>query len=404
MKVITILGTISAGKAEYFYSKDLAKNYTLKEKYYTNMFPLLLENFSEVIAIYTNEAKTKQKDVLKELNLTYKFSSKFHIVDENDFDMAFKVINEAIDKVDDEFIVDLSHGFRHLPILAIISLLSQNLQNSKKIKHIFFAKEIVKFKKYEIIDLKELLDIANLSFILENFNQNYTLTKIDFQNEAYNILANGLENLSHNILSNSIQNLYKEWVLKQTLISLDKISKNSYFNCFLANIQNTTSYLNYLLSLENKPPHIRLFEISKDLANKGYLLNATTIFYEAAGIYSIKIISNSSLKVRDIFYKFSTSKHKNKEYLLSNFCFSFIRNGSLNRSNKNFNKVLSSKFDNDIKKYLTSNPNYPKIKALYKELDSFRNNLAHANSGEVIKDPFETLNKLLDKFSFIIKD
>lgn len=73
---------------------------------------------------------------------------------------------------------------------------------------------MVKFKKYEIIDLKELLDIANLSFILENFNQNYTLTKIDFQNEAYNILANALENLSHNILSNSVQNLYKEGLLK----------------------------------------------------------------------------------------------------------------------------------------------------------------------------------------------
>lgn len=149
--------------------------------------------------------------------------------------------------------------------------------------------------------------------------------------------------------------------------------------------------------------YIKSFEISKDLANKGYLLNATTIFYEAAGIYSNKIISNSSLKVRDILYKFSTSKHKNKEYLLSNFCFSFIRKGSLNRNNKNFDKVLSSKFDDDIKKYLNSKPNYPKIKALYKQLDSFRNNLAHTNSGEIIKNPYEKLNKLLCKFSIIIK-
>lgn len=125
MKVITILGTISSGDAMYSYSKDLSKRYTLKKDSYINMFPLLLENFSEVIAIYTNEARKKQKEVLKELNLTYKFNSKFHIVDENDFDMAFKVINEAVDKVDDEFIVDLSHGFRHLPILAIISLLSK---------------------------------------------------------------------------------------------------------------------------------------------------------------------------------------------------------------------------------------------------------------------------------------
>lgn len=405
MKVITILGMLSEDKAKYYYSAYLAKNYKLKSQNYTNMFPLLLENFDEVLAIYTKEAKFKQQSVLESENLTYEFNPKFHILDENDFDMAFKVINEAIDETDDEFIVDLSHGFRHLPILAIISILSQNLQNSKKIKHIFFAKEIIKFKEYEIIDLKEFLDIANLSFILENFNQNYTLTKIEFKNEAYNILADGLENLSHNILSNSIQNLYKEKLLKSTLNSLKQISNNPYFNCFSANIKNTINYINYLLNLEKYPLHIRLFEISKDLANKGYLLNATTIFYEAAGIYSIQVVLNSSSEVKKLLQKFYKSDIRNKDYLLSNFCYNFIKNGQVDRRNKRIDKVLSYQFDKEIRTYLNLKPNYPKLKKLYKDLDSFRNNLAHANSGEIIQNPYEKLNSFLESFGkFISSD
>lgn len=368
------------------------------------MFPLLLDNFDEVLAIYTSEAKRKQKEVLKSENLSYNFNTKFHIIDENDFDMTFKTINEAIDEAKDDFIVDLSHGFRHLPILAIISLLSQNLQNSRKIKHIFFAKEIVKFEKYEIIDLKEFLDIANLSFILENFNQNYTLTKIEFQNEAYNILANGLENLSHSILSNSIQNLYEEGLLQDALNSLEQISKNPYFNCFLANIENTISYIKFLLSLKEQPKHIWLFEISKDLSKKGYILNAITILYEAAGIYSIKIISSSSDLVKIELEKFMKSHQKNKNYLISNFCFNFVKNCNVNIQNKRTSKVLEPKFYDDIKKYLKTYKKYKKIQKFYKEIDIFRNNLAHANSGEVIKNPYEKFNDLLDKFDeFIVK-
>ncbi|MSN96878.1 CRISPR-associated DxTHG motif protein [Campylobacter sp. FMV-PI01] len=369
------------------------------------MFPLLLENFDEVVAIYTKEAKNKQEEVIKNEGLTYKFNSKYFISNENDFDMAFKVINRAIDESNEDFIVDLSHGFRHLPILAIISILSQNLQNSIKIKHIFFAKEIIKFKEYEIIDLKEFLDIANLSFILENFNQNYTLTKIEFKNEAYNALAKGLENLSHNILSNSIQNLYKEKLLKSTLNSLEQISKNELFDCFSSNIDNTINHLNYLLSLEKDPTYIRLYKFSKDLASKGYILNATTIFYEAAGIYSIQVVSNSSSEVKRLLQKFYKSETRNKDYLLSNFCYSFIKNGQVNRKNKRIEKVLSYKFDKAIRDYLNLKPNYKKLKRFYKDLDSFRNNLAHANSGEIIEDPYEKLNSFLESFGkFISSD
>lgn len=403
-KVITILGTISktTKKPIYNFSKDLSKTYKLKKHSYTNMFTLLIDNFSDVLAIYTKKAKDIQEEVLKDEELMYKFNSDFYIKDENDLDMAFKVINEAIDKVDDEFIIDLSHGFRHLPILAIISLLSQNIQNPTRIKNIFFAKEIIKFKEYEIIDLKELLDIANLSFILENFNQNYTITKIEFSNPIYNILADGLENLSHNILSNGIQNLYKENLLLETKNTLLQISKNKYFDCFKVNMDNTISYIDYLLSLEKELIYIRLLKISKDFAQKGYMLNAITCLYEAAGYYSVAIIRHSSKEVSNNLYKFISKKSKNTNYLVTNFCMSFIKNCSANRGNKNINKVLSSDFDRQIKNYLKNLKNYKNIQNLYKDLDKLRNNLAHANSGDIIKNPHKKYENLSAKFEELI--
>lgn len=72
-------------------------------------------------------------------------------------------MNETINQYD-EVIVDVSHGFRHLPILMVVDLIIQNFQDTSKIKQILFAKEIDKHEKdkkgvYEIIDLKEYLTL-----------------------------------------------------------------------------------------------------------------------------------------------------------------------------------------------------------------------------------------------------
>ena len=80
-KVITILGTISktTKKPIYNFSKDLSKTYKLKKHSYTNMFTLLIDNFSDVLAIYTKKAKDIQEEVLKDEELMYKFNSDFYI-------------------------------------------------------------------------------------------------------------------------------------------------------------------------------------------------------------------------------------------------------------------------------------------------------------------------------------
>ena len=123
--IITILG--KAGeldnhtKAKYYFE---GKKEVQKE--YFNTFPLLIENFSkryEIVPIYTKDAQNANIKVLKKENLEFNsFNSNYLIHDDKDFKNIFKIINETIASYE-EVIVDVSHGFRHLPILMIVDLI-----------------------------------------------------------------------------------------------------------------------------------------------------------------------------------------------------------------------------------------------------------------------------------------
>ena len=70
MKVVTILGKGYVKEAEerpiYEYDEKLKNLYSLKKQRYTNMLPLLIDNFGaqEVIPIFTEEARDTQIKVL----------------------------------------------------------------------------------------------------------------------------------------------------------------------------------------------------------------------------------------------------------------------------------------------------------------------------------------------------
>ena len=109
--------------------------------------------------------------------------------------------------------------------MATISLISQSLNNTDKIKHIFFAKEIVAREEYEIIDLKEYLELANMSYVLESFNYNYTVALVSkFKNKNFRDLTSQLSTISNHILSNSLKALNND--VGKILNNIDFILKN----------------------------------------------------------------------------------------------------------------------------------------------------------------------------------
>lgn len=233
MKVVTILGRITKnekfGIPIYKYDEKLAEQYSLKRERYINMLPLLIDNFGaqNVVPIFTKLAKEAQTEVLmEEFQAEYNeiFDDRNFIDDEKDFYKILRIINDATSG-NEEYIIDLSHGFRHIPILATISLISQSLNNTNKIKHIFFAKEKEPYKNYEIIDLKEYLELANMSYVLESFNHNYTVALVSkFKNKNFRDLASQLSTISNHILSNSLKALNND--ISKILNNIDFILKN----------------------------------------------------------------------------------------------------------------------------------------------------------------------------------
>ena len=220
--VITILGLIGGNdnhqKATYYFEDKKEE-----KKDYFNTFPLLIEKFSndyKIVPLYTKEAKSVNEKVLQRSDITFaNFEEKYFIDDDKNFTKLFNIINSAIEEYD-ELIIDVSHGFRHLPILMIVDLIIQNFQDTSKIRNILFAKEIIQFKEYEIIDLKEYLDLANISFVLTTFEKNYTVAS-HIKSQKYKKLLQKLNDFSNDLMALNLGNLKK--TAKELFDELEKI-------------------------------------------------------------------------------------------------------------------------------------------------------------------------------------
>lgn len=153
MRIITIAGVSPSqaleNKAFYSYDENLAKDYSLKKHNYTNMLALLADNFStNLVPIFTNEAKESQLAVLqdefgddrKEL-----FNDEFLIRDVEDYYDILALINKVL-STDEEYIIDLTHGFRHIPILATIAIITHALSDAPNIKD--FRKSIMEIERF----------------------------------------------------------------------------------------------------------------------------------------------------------------------------------------------------------------------------------------------------------------
>lgn len=415
MKIFTVLGTLveekESKRAKYTYDEKLKKKFFLNKKNYTNMFPLLIDNFGSenVCSIYTDLAKTKQKITLANEfgeNFIYDFDENYYIKNEKDYYETFKILSEVIDMADDdEVILDLTHSFRHIPILATVALISKNLQGTKNIKHIFFAKEIEQFKEYEIIDLKEYLEIANLSIILENFSQNYTIASAEgLESEDYIDLVESLGIVSNAILSNSLKSLYEKNQLQSAKINLDKILQNKIFLGYKSSLEKTIKHIDKLINLDKMKTYEKLFEMSKLMNEKGYLLNAITLLYEALGFYCIEGLKNISPKITNSFESFLKTKDKRKNYQLSNFSLNLIQNGYVINRNCLDDKILNRSHDKNISNMIKSIPNIGDFQNYIDDVRKFRNNLTHANSSDEVENPKKNFAQLQGSFSaFCIK-
>ncbi len=380
--IITILG--KAGeldnhtKAKYYFEwkKEVQKEYF-------NTFPLLIENFSkryEIVPIYTKDAQNANIKVLKKENLEFNsFNSNCLIRDDKDFKNIFKIINETIASYE-EVIVDVSHGFRHLPILMIVDLIIQNFQDTQKIKKILFAKEIQAFKEYEIIDLKEYLELANISFVLTTFEKNYTVAS-HIKSVKYSKLLKELNDFSNDLMALNIGNLLK--TSKELIEELDKIDDIS----IKTQAETLKLVIQQLTDFKNKKRYLVYYQLSKNLFEKEYMLLSLALLYESIRMYIKSYIKNKYIDlVEDIELQLNYDLYK---------IGSFFKNLSWRNYSQfqNQNKTNLNIIESDYIKLANSYPKH--LNQLYSDIDKKRNNLAHANSNGKFEDIKKSIKELI---------
>ena len=425
MKVVTILGIGHVKEVEerpfYKYDGKLENLYFLKKQRYTNMLPLLIDNFGmqNVVPIFTVDAKKTQLDVLKKEFQTEHieiFKEQNFISDDKDFYEILRIINNATSG-DDEYIIDLTHGFRHIPILATISLISQGLNNTDKIKHIFFAKEIEPYKDYEIIDLKEYLELANMSYMLETFDKNYTVSFVAaFENEDFKNLRGELTKFSNDILANSLKALENRFDI--VLQYIESIKKHEQIFTFGPSLDKIKEHIEDLKRISRKKDFQKLYEIAKVLNKKGYLLNAITLLFEGIGYYCVRGLENFDPKVEAYVKEFKNSKFFDS-YILTNQSRTLVktkkdRNSYLFGIEKaQIHFGLSEKevreYLGDIKNLICDKleriPNIENFRNFIFDAEGLRNNLAHGNSSDEIENTKLKFKQLLDEYKkFCIDD
>lgn len=385
--IITILGKAGEQdnhtKAKYYFEwkKEVQKEYF-------NTFPLLIENFSksyEIVPIFTKDAKSANIKVLKKENLEFNtFNDNCLIEDDKDFKNIFKIINETLSSYE-EVIVDVSHGFRHLPILMIVDLIIQNFQDTQKIQKILFAKEIEAFKEYEIIDLKEYLELANISFVLTTFEKNYTVAS-HIKSIKYSKLLKELNDFSNDLMALNITNLLKTSKdLVEELNKIDDISIKTQAQTLKLAIQNLTDF-------KNKKRYMVYYQLSKNLFEKEYMLLSLALLYESIRMYIKSYIKKQYTDlVEDIEQQLSPDPSNPDLYKIGDFFKNLSWRNYPQFLNQNKSKLFIKESD-----YIKLSKAYPRhLEQLYKEIDRKRNNLAHANSNGKFEDIKKLINNLL---------
>jgi len=400
MTIITILGMIGTtkpdgkggfvlksdrDKALYIADKDLRTVITPPKTVYTNMFPLLVDTFAdkEIVAITTQKAKEIQEEVLVFENLTHP-NITYKDINEKDFNGIFGTINEILAECE-EAVIDLSHGYRHIPLLALISLIVNTLKYQDKIKHIIFAKDITPYKEYEIIDLIEYLDIATMSYILASFNNNYTVASDkNIKTPIYKDLISHLKKFSQHILANSLLTLFEKDLIESIIDEIKILEKDPKIATLEELLNGVKIHLIKIKSIKSNPEdHKRLFFLGEELLSKGYLLNAITILNEALPVYIL-----DSLKPTNIL------KKDTKNYEQLSAIGSYIRKCDINPN------LLRP--DADLL-FIANISVFEKLSKLQGKIKTTRNDLAHA-SGAKADDVEEEIKTLYKEFRSMIID
>ena len=413
--VITILGI--QGQKDNIKTKGCAKYYFAGEspdnsQEFFNTLPLLADKFGaeNIVPIYTADAREFNEEVIAHyVNFRINFNDSYKITDEKNFEAIFEIFERAVDDLVKcgvgKIVFDVTHGFRHLPLLALVDLLIQNFSNVSQIDQILFAKEIEKSKLYEIIDLRQYLDIANIAFVITAFSQNYTLAQ-HIKTKKFEPLVNALNDFSNNILSLNIAKLKSSH--GELIKELDRIDDIA----LISRAKNLKDGLSKICDWSDSA-YIFRYKLAKDMFEKGYLLQSLVLLFESVNSYIVGVFERNIPVVFKKILDECSKKKERRNYKISNFFVQALKvradasNDDFAYSTKRNLKYLdltNSDIDNIRSVIKTEFGSGGELLEYHEELYKLRNDFAHGNiSEEEFSHIKQEIKKLFDKYQDFIK-
>ncbi len=348
------------------------------KNFYKNSTHFLLKNFDEkFVFIGTKCAILFQKEILSD-NLKNK-NIEYREIEDNSLDDIFEDIFNLLE-YQENIILDITHGFRHQPIMAIFASTLSQFLDRKNLK-IIFAKEIEKYKKYEYISLNEYIEITQISLLLTGFIR--TLNFIPVKNLK---LLNGqiFEDFSESLLSNDLKGIEKNYkLLDDELWRL----KNKEPLKHLSNlIDKIDKELNSLRSFEHLNTYIKYFLLSKLTIEKNYLIVSLTYIFESLREYCSVCFKHLTKDIR-----FKNSYDENT--MVMDTIGDLKRHGKSNRLQKKYPNIHKN---NKIQ--------FNKVYSVYNEVRKIRNDLAHINQEKSFSDITKQIKNIIFKIEIIYAD
>jgi CRISPR-associated DxTHG motif protein len=382
------------------------------------MLPLLCDIFpnEKIIAVGTKASIEVQKEVLKENGKLFDDIVDEVIVleSEHDFDKIFAILSKLIETHRD-VIVDISHSFRHIPILMTVNMLIENIVNPQNIKYILFAKELEREQNYEIIDLSRYIELSTVSYALASFNDNYTIVKnVHIKDKNFQALLKMLAELGEHILASSFEALFKgkddtRPLLQRVETTLEAIIEHPVslpLHRYLKNIKSHISELGQLIGVNED---VKYYTFAKLMYQKGFMLNAITLLDEAISRYALEMIrridSRCAIAIEEFEKKIENSQNfQNYDTNYSRYELVTQAKNVIKYHKKNKKDFLGDKSLTDFILSKIDYKNTKKFRDLIFSCDKVRNDLAHGNTFQHYENIKIEIGDLVNRYSQICND
>lgn len=346
---------------------------------YKNATHFLLENYNDrFYFLGTKCAITFQKELLKDelknKNVT------FIQIEDNDLDDIFEKIFTLLNEQDD-IILDITHGFRHQPIMAIFAATLSQFLERKNLK-IIFAKEVKQYEQYQYTYLDTYIETTKLSLLLSGFIR--TLNFIPVKDSPL-INSHIFENFSKSLLSNDLKGVIEH--SQKLFKEIDRLRNNpslAHLNDLLRTIKEEE--LKELQMITQYTDYERYLILSRMTKEKNYLIVSVTYLFESLREYV-------SMRFAPLLKDIKISKGYQTNTAVMDAISNFKRNGKPNALQKRYPNL-----------YKLNKGQFQRIDSIYKEIRTLRNDLAHINKTESLSDIKQKLSSMIFKVETIYKD